>query len=104
MNYKIVKEDAEEMWKWRGWKLEKPKTNHKALWFLIALFLFISFYLFVMWKSDNTYAVSHVSIIESVTSNGFIIKEVTPEFGTKAWFTLCYNQYDTYEERITLCG
>jgi len=79
------------------WKKRQPrkKINWWPLILLILFSLLVLFVLFVNWNADNIRAIC--------PPQGCSVKAATPKYGTKAWLTMCYNQYDTYKERINLC-
>lgn len=80
------------------WKKRQPKvkTSWWTLSILIIGFIIVLWSLYVVWWGQNNYVVC--------PPQGCTVEAHIPEYGTKAWFTMCYNQYDTYEDRINLCG
>jgi len=81
------------------WKRRQPKVV-KNWWPLILLALLT---LLIFWTlAIDRYAdrIKAICPIQGCVAEGAVF---VPEYGTKAWLTVCYNQYDTYEDRIKLC-
>ncbi len=81
------------------WKKRQPrkKINWWPAILLALVTLLILWTLAVNWYADN---VQTICPPQGCVVEGAVI---VPEYGTKAWLTMCYNMYDNYEDRINLC-
>ena len=54
-------------------------------------------------KSDSIYAQScpYKKCLYGIEG---VVDMDAPKYGTKEWMTLCYNQFQTHEERIKFCS
>lgn len=53
-------------------------------------------------EAVNKIVIPRTSVIP-VGMKGYVDKNA-PIFATTEWLTMCYNEWNTYEERITFCG
>lgn len=72
----------------------------------IALYIIITiaFIAYINTTAETIIASENHSIFPIPVNMVGVVDENAPEFGTKAWFTMCYNDYETYEKRIKFCS
>ena len=70
----------------------------------LTIILFIALISYINTTAETIIASENHSIYPIPAGLSGVVDINAPEFGTKAWFTMCYNDWDTYEERIKYCS
>ena len=87
----------------------KKEPIGKPFWYLVLASFIVAMLAIALWYTEEITSTIIVQgcgeevCMDSTHTGWGKVVENTPQYGTKAWFTMCYNQYDTYEKRIRFC-